>query len=69
MENAITIILAIVLVAREYQNWRDRRDLLDRIMCVDYREFKKFEKPARPSAGNVVMSDEQLAEAEKQIGK
>lgn len=64
MEIATIIILAVLLVAREWQNWRDRRDLLDRIMCVDYREFKRGERKGPPPQ-IVSMTDEEMAKAEK----
>jgi hypothetical protein len=66
MENGIIIFLAALLVVREWQHQRDRRDLLDRIMCADYREFKRYEKKPAAPAGNVYMTDEQLAKAEKE---
>lgn len=69
METAITLILAGVLVVREYQNWRDRKDLLDRIMCVDYREFKQKAHSPRPPGGNVRMSDEEMAAEERKAEK
>jgi hypothetical protein len=58
-----------VFIAREWQNWRDRKDLLDRIMSVDYREYKTIIKPNRPPSANVRMGDEELARQEQERGK
>jgi hypothetical protein len=64
----ISVIAALLalLVIREYQNRAERRDLLDRIMCIDFREYKRYNKDGKVIAefpGK--MTDEQLAEAEK----
>ena len=69
MENAIIIILAGTLIVREWQNWKDRRDLLDRIMSVDYREYKHYSKPPAAQRANVRMSDEEMAKAESEKNK
>lgn len=68
MENAITLILAGILILREWQNWRDRKDLLDRIMCVDYQEYQTLRKPKKTPPAQPVfpgrMTDEEMAIAE-----
>lgn len=69
MEKFTIIILAGVLIMREYQNWRDRRDLLDRIMCADYREYKRSEPGRSAPTGKGRMSDEEMAKAELEINK
>jgi len=46
----------------------ERRELLDRIMCADYREFKRSErKPVEPN--NVNMTDADLKKAEIDLQK
>jgi len=57
MENLTICFLGGLLVVREWQNWKDRRELLDRIMCVDYRECKK--NPAvKTKRSHVNMTDQ-----------
>lgn len=58
-------ILGGLLVLREWQNWRDRRDLLDRIMSADFHDYKRFTAPRRHTGEPAGMSDAELAEAEK----
>lgn len=62
-------ILGTVLILREWQNWRDRRDLMDRIMSADFKEYKRYTKPADPKPEYPVnMTEEQLAEADAKKG-
>lgn len=67
MDNLITIILAGILILREWQNWKDRKDLLDRIMCVDYQEYQALNKPKKTPPSRRVfpgrMTDTELAAA------
>lgn len=62
---ATTAILSVTLLVREWQNRSERRELLDRIMCRDYQEFKRNERagghPSRPHVLPGRMSDEELA--------
>lgn len=73
MENALTIILAAILVVREWQNWKDRKDLLDRIMCANYQEFQLLKSSKKISPGRKVfpgrMSDEEMAAAAAETEK
>jgi hypothetical protein len=62
LHNIPALILGGVLLIRERQNAADRRELLDRIMSADFKEFKRYagqnhkctEFPGR-------MTDEELA--------
>lgn len=38
------LILATALCVREWQNYRERKELLDRIMSVDYQVFKRAQR-------------------------
>lgn len=71
MEIATIIILAILLLAQGWMNSKDRRDLLDRIMCRDYEEYKRFKKtPAAHRAYPATMSDAEMkaaADAEQMV--
>lgn len=68
MEMLCIITLSAVLIVREYQSYMERRELLDRIMCADYREFKRSErKPVEPN--NVNMTDADLKKAEIDLQK
>jgi hypothetical protein len=44
MEVAI-IILTVLLLLREYESYKERQKLLDRIMSKTYSEFKDVETP------------------------
>jgi len=67
----VIFILCWLMAMREWQNWRDRKDLLDRIMSADYREYKRHVVPAAAPLrrGNVRMTDEELATAEEEERK
>lgn len=65
---ATILILACTICVREWQNRKERRELLDRIMSVDYQVFKRAERAAGvPARRHVVfpgnMSDAELAKA------
>jgi len=38
------VIILIVLFFREFQNYKEKKDLLNRIMARDYEVYAKFEK-------------------------
>lgn len=61
----IAAILGAILAVREWQNWKDRKDLLDRIFSADFKEYKRLTSPPRSPGANVRMSDEDLALAER----
>lgn len=69
MEILTNIILGAILIMREYQNWKDRRDLMDRIMSADFREYKRSEPGRNMPSGKGRMSDEEMAKAELEINK
>ncbi len=74
MENAtlivVIIILAALLVLREWQNRSERRELLDRVMCRDFQEYRKVNGTAagktRPHVLPGRMSDVDLAAARQE---
>lgn len=70
LHNAPAILLAGVLLLREWQNSKDRRDLLDRIMSADFKDYKKFTRaPGIVREYPTRMDDEQLAAAEAEQKK
>ena len=68
--NAPALVLAGVLCFREWQNWKDRKDLLDRIMCADYQQYKRLTagKPPAPEFP-ARMTDAELADAALKLKK
>jgi len=76
MENAISIILAGCWLTREIMSFlerkelkRERSELMDRIMSVDYREYKHYSKTPAAQRANVRMSDEEMAKEELEKNK
>lgn len=63
MELAALIFLGGVFLVREWMNAQEKRDLMDRLMCRDFQEYKRWAANKRKPAAPVNMSDEQLAEA------
>lgn len=63
---AIVILFLCALIAvREWQNNRERRDLLDRLMSADFRDFKRFgSKPAARESFPPGMNDVEMAIAQ-----
>jgi len=62
-----SIFLGALLVIREYQNWRDRKDLMDRIMCKNWSEYKDKTSPRSPKRGQpTFMTDEDFYKQEKE---
>ena len=66
MEHFTLILLSALLIVREYQNWRERKDLMDRIMAANWPEYKRMTQFRRAPSGTVNMSDEELAKAERE---
>lgn len=65
---ATILILACTICIREWQNRTERKELLDRIMSVDYQVFKRAERAAGVPARRHVsfpgnMTDADLARA------
>jgi len=70
LHNAPAILLAGVLLLREWQNHKHQSDLLDRIMSADYKDYKRFTRaPAVLPEYPTRMDDEQLAAAEEEQRK
>lgn len=70
LHNTPAIILAGVLLLREWQNWKDRKDLLDRIMSADYKDYKRFTRaPDIVREYPTSMTDEEMAAAEAEQKK
>jgi len=70
MEISIIIILCALLIIREYQHCKIIKDLMDRIMCKDWKEYKQQTKPrVAPRGFPAFMSDEKMAEIEKNGGR
>jgi len=77
MDSATTLILAGViilqsvgLILREWQNWKDRKDLLDRMMSAGFQEYKTLTNPKKPPPRRVFpgnMTDEEMAAADKKL--
>lgn len=66
MEIAIIIILCVLLIIREYQHWKIVKDLMDRIMCKDWKEYIKQTKPrVAPQGLPIDMTDEEMADLEE----
>lgn len=70
MDKYICIFLGALLIIREYQNWKDRKDLMDRIMCKDWPQFKKHTEARIAHRGLPGrMTDEEMFHAEKERNK
>ena len=73
MNYGLIIFLCGFILAREWMAWRDRKDLLDRIMCRDYEEYKRLNRKVILRKYPANMSDEMLAMAardrEREEGK
>jgi hypothetical protein len=67
MEAGALILLGTLFIMREWMNWRDRRDLMDRLMCRDFQEYKRaaFRRSGPADGKNVNMTDEEMAEEER----
>lgn len=67
---AVIIILVLLLLLREWQYRTERKELLDRIMSVDYQLFKRSERAAggssRPHVLPARMTDAELAKAARE---
>lgn len=63
----VIVVLCALLLLREWQNYQERRELLSRIMSVDYTLFKRSERaaglPSRPHVFPARMSEAELAHA------
>jgi len=71
MEIVLVIWNCILLLAffiREGQHYSQKKDLLDRIMCRDYSNFKKYDKKSKHIKPEFPghMTDEQMVAAEKE---
>ncbi len=62
---AVIAILCALIVVREWQNYKDRRDLMDRLMSADFKEYKRFNsKPAARAVFPPGMNDAEMAIAQ-----
>jgi hypothetical protein len=66
MEKFTLILLAALLIVREFQNWREKKDLMDRIMAASFIEYKRFTRPRPAPGGPVNLTDAEMAKAEQE---
>ena len=60
------ILLGALLVIREYQHRKTESELMDRIMCKDWKEYKKHTKSrVAPRGLASCMTDEEMAAQEE----
>lgn len=66
----VIITLAGLLVVREWQNRGERKELLDRLMCRDFQEYRRASGgaagAARPHVLPARMSEAELAAAQQE---
>ena len=66
MNYGMIIFFAVFILLREWMCWQDRRDLLNRIMCRDYEEYKRLNRKVVIRKYPSNMSDEMLAAAARE---
>lgn len=60
-------LLAVILIAREYQHWKHVNLLMDRFMATDFRQYKIMTREkVKPPAVKKPLSDSEAAALEDQ---